>query len=234
MPDYFRKNYTFVIKLFVMVEIEKEINGHLGHDDCDTPMHDHAFDVNDEDKIQKIAGHFEEIMKTLGLDLTDDSLSGTPLRVAKMYVNEIFSGLNPKNKPNISLFENKFSYDEMIVEKDITIHSNCEHHFVPFIGQAHVAYFSTGKVIGLSKINRLVHYYAKRPQLQERLTLQIANEIKNVTQTEDVAVLINAKHMCVASRGIQDITTSTITAKYFGKFKNPDTKKHFLRYIGLV
>jgi len=217
-----------------MVEIEKDINGHLGNRCCDTPMLPDAFELSDREKIDKIASHFAEIMKILGLDLKDDSLKGTPQRVAKMYVKEIFSGLNPKNKPKISLFDNKFNYSNMIVEKDITVHSNCEHHFVPFIGKAHVAYYSNGKVLGLSKINRLVHYFSKRPQLQERLTLQIANEIKAVAETEDVAVLINAKHMCVASRGIQDVTTSTITAKYFGKFNDHEVKNQFLRYIGLV
>jgi GTP cyclohydrolase I len=203
-----------------------------GRECCETPLRKDAFETTDQEKIKQIGHHFEKIMDILGLDLTDDSLKGTPERVANMYVNEIFSGLNPANKPEISLFENKFSYDKMIVEKDITIHSNCEHHFVPFIGRAHVAYFSQGKVIGLSKINRLVHYFAKRPQLQERLTLQIAREIKSVTNTDDVAVLINAKHMCVASRGIQDVNTSTITAEYFGKFNEPDVKAEFLRVIG--
>ncbi|HPD64322.1 MAG TPA: GTP cyclohydrolase I FolE [Bacteroidia bacterium] len=200
---------------------------------CETPMRKDAFELDDNQKIELIAGHFTEIMNILGLDLTDDSLKGTPRRVAKMYVKEFFSGLNPANKPKISLFENKFKYNKMIVEKDITVHSNCEHHFVPFLGKAHVAYISTGKVIGLSKINRLVHYYCKRPQLQERLTLQIARELMNVTDAKDVAVLIDAKHMCVASRGIQDNSTTTITAEYFGKFNEPEIKAEFLRYIGL-
>ncbi|MFC2114427.1 GTP cyclohydrolase I FolE [Bacteroidota bacterium] len=201
-------------------------------DCCETPLRKDAFDLNDKQKIDLIADHFKEIMSILGLDLEDDSLSGTPKRVAKMYVKEIFSGLNPENKPQISLFENKFAYDKMIVEKDITVHSNCEHHFVPFLGKAHVAYFSNGNVIGLSKINRLVHYFSKRPQLQERLTLQIAREIRTVTNAEDVAVLINAKHMCVASRGIQDVNTTTITAEYFGRFNQPEVKAEFMRIIG--
>jgi len=200
---------------------------------CETPLRKDAFDLNDNQKIELITGHFTEIMKILGLDLNDDSLGGTPKRVAKMYVKEFFSGLNPDNKPKISLFENKFHYNKMIIEKDITVHSNCEHHFVPFLGKAHVAYFSNGKVIGLSKINRLVHYYCRRPQLQERLTLQIARELMAVTDTKDVAVMINAKHMCVASRGIQDNSTTTITAEYFGKFNEPDVKSEFLRYIGI-
>jgi len=203
-------------------------------DCCETPLRKDAFELDDKQKIDLIAGHFREIMNILGLDLEDDSLNGTPKRVAKMYVKEIFSGLNPDNKPQISLFENKFSYDKMIIEKDITVHSNCEHHFVPFSGKAHVAYFSKGKVIGLSKINRLVHYFCKRPQLQERLTLQIAREIRTVTDAEDVAVLIDAKHMCVASRGIQDVNTSTITAEYFGTFNKPEVKAEFVRLIGYV
>ncbi len=197
----------------------------------ETPLKADAFKMTDQEKIKKIEHHFKEIMEILGLDLNDDSLNGTPGRIAKMYVKEIFSGLNPANKPEMSLFENKFNYQNMIVEKDITVHSNCEHHFVPFFGKAHVAYFAKGKVLGLSKINRLVHYYCKRPQLQERLTLQIANEIKNVAKTDDVAVLINAKHLCVASRGIQDISTSTITANYFGAFEKDEIKKQFLNYI---
>lgn len=198
----------------------------------DTPLRPDAFEVNNEEKIKLIEKHFREIMLVLGLDLNDDSLKGTPNRVAKMYINEIFSGLNPKNKPDISLFENKFNYTNMIVEKDITINSYCEHHFVPIIGKAHVGYFSKDKIIGLSKINRLVHFYARRPQLQERLTIQIAGEIREITNTEDVAVLINAKHYCVASRGIQDETTSTISAEYLGKFNEPEIKKEFLNYIG--
>ncbi|MBC8343770.1 MAG: GTP cyclohydrolase I FolE [Bacteroidetes bacterium] len=201
-------------------------------DCCETPLRKGAFEIPDKEKIQLISQHFGEIMHILGLDLEDDSLKKTPLRVAHMYINEIFSGLNPENKPKISLFKNKFSYDKMIVEKDITVHSNCEHHFVPFLGKAHVAYFSKGHVIGLSKINRVVHYFCKRPQLQERLTLQIAREIRSVTDTEDVAVLINAKHMCVASRGIQDVNTTTITAEYFGRFNETDIKSEFLRIIG--
>jgi len=202
-------------------------------DSCETPLRKDAFNIDDNKKIELITEHFTEIMNILGLDLNDDSLSGTPRRVAKMYVKEFFSGLNPANKPVISLFENKFKYNKMIVEKDITVHSNCEHHFVPFLGKAHVAYISNGKVIGLSKINRLVHYFCRRPQLQERLTLQIARELMAVTDAKDVAVMINAKHMCVASRGIQDNSTTTITAEYFGKFNEPEVRQEFLRYIGI-
>lgn len=198
----------------------------------DTPMRADAFLMSDETKIQHIEQHFREIMNILGLDLNDDSLNGTPHRVAKMYVKEIFSGLNPKNKPDIKLFDNKYNYNEMLVEKDITFYSNCEHHFVPIIGKAHVAYISNGKVIGLSKLNRIVQHFAKRPQVQERLTVQIAEEIKRVLQCEDVAVVIDAVHLCVSSRGVQDVSSSTITAAYHGKFKEEATKAEFLQYIG--
>jgi GTP cyclohydrolase IA len=203
---------------------------HIGTS-IDTPMKDNAFDMNDEEKIKQIAHHFTQIMETLGLDLTDDSLKGTPQRVAKMYVKEIFSGLNPANKPKIALFENKYQYNQMLVEKDITFYSNCEHHFVPIFGKAHVAYISSGQVIGLSKLNRIVQYFAKRPQVQERLTVQIAKELQKVLQTEDVAVLIDAKHLCVSSRGVQDINSATVTSFYGGAFANETTKQEFLKYI---
>lgn len=200
---------------------------------AETPMHEHAFDLSDDAKIEKIAAHFSEIMHTLGLDLTDDSLKGTPYRVAKMYVKEIFSGLNPANRPDVKLFENKYKYNEMLVEKDITFFSNCEHHFVPIIGKAHVAYISNGKVIGLSKINRIVQYYAKRPQVQERLTVQIANDLKKALQTEDVAVVIDAAHLCVSSRGIQDVNSRTVTSQFYGKFKEDNTRNEFFKYLQL-
>lgn len=189
------------------------------------------FQLSEEDKIEKIAKHFEQIMLTLGLDLEDDSLKDTPKRVAKMYVKETFSGLNPNNKPAISLFDNKYEYRKMLVEKDITLYSNCEHHFVPIIGKVHVAYIPQGKVIGLSKINRIVQFYAKRPQVQERLCTQIAEALKEIFQHEDVAVVIDADHMCVASRGIQDTNSKTLTAIYSGQFENPDTKQEFLSYL---
>lgn len=197
----------------------------------ETPMRADAFDLDDETKKEKIEEHFREIMLLLGLDLSDDSLSGTPKRVAKMYIEEVFSGLNPKNKPKVALFENKYRYNEMLVEKDITLFSNCEHHFVPIIGRAHVAYISNGKVIGLSKINRIVQYYAKRPQVQERLTMQIGKELQEILQTQDVAVIIDAEHLCVSSRGIQDVNSSTTTAFYGGKFQDDNTKNEFLKYI---
>jgi GTP cyclohydrolase I len=197
----------------------------------DTPLRIDAFDQSDEQKIEAISGHFRQIMNILGLDLSDDSLKGTPGRVAKMYVKEIFSGLNPRNKPNLTLFENKYQYNQMLVEKNITVFSNCEHHFVPIIGKAHIAYVSSGMVIGLSKLNRIVQYYAQRPQVQERLTIQIANELKSVLETEDVAVVIDAAHLCVSSRGIKDTNSTTITAEYSGVFLEADRKKEFLSYI---
>lgn len=199
----------------------------------DTPMVASAFEKTDEEKIAIIQEHFKAIMETLGLDLTDDSLRGTPKRVAKMYVQEIFSGLNPANKPAVALFDNKYKYNEMLVEKNISFYSNCEHHFVPIIGKAHLAYISNGKVIGLSKLNRLVEFFAKRPQVQERLTVQIAKELQKELGTEDVAVVIDAKHLCVASRGVEDDTSSTITSFYGGKFKEDKRKEEFLRYLEL-
>lgn len=197
----------------------------------DTPLREDAFKLDDELKKELIEEKFRDIMNILGLDLTDDSLKGTPARVAKMYVEEIFSGLNPKNKPSIALFENKYQYKEMLVEKDITFYSNCEHHFVPIIGKAHVAYISNGKVIGLSKLNRIVQYFAKRPQVQERLTMQIANEVCTALGVEDVAVVIDAVHLCVSSRGVKDINSATVTSCYKGKFENEATRNEFLRYV---
>ena len=198
----------------------------------ETPLRDDAFVLSDEEKIKRIEFHFREIMETIGLDLSDDSLSGTPHRVAKMYVKEIFSGLDPKNQPDIKLFENKYQYREMLIERNITFYSNCEHHFVPIIGKAHVAYISNGQVIGLSKLNRIVQHFAKRPQVQERLTVQIANELKRVLQTEDVAVVIDAVHLCVSSRGVQDINSSTITSSFSGAFENEAKRAEFLKLVG--
>lgn len=190
-----------------------------------------SFRDSDELKIKKISAHFREIMLLLGLNLNNDSLKGTPERVAKMYVTEMFGGLDPKNEPEITLFENNFQYNEMLVEKNIRLHSCCEHHFVPIIGKVHIAYYSSGKLIGLSKINRLVNYYAKRPQLQERLTEQIAEALKNALATNDVAVVINAAHICLTTRGITDTDSKTLTSHYSGKFKNEEVKKEFLNYI---
>ena len=197
----------------------------------DTPMRPDAFDLTDAEKRARIAYHFEQIMEVLGLDLTDDSLKGTPGRVAKMYVDEIFSGLKPQNKPRATLFENKYRYHQMLVEKDITFYSNCEHHFVPIFGKAHVAYISSGKVIGLSKLNRIVQYYARRPQVQERLTNQIGAELREVLQTEDVAVILDARHMCVCSRGIQDDTSATVTAFYSGACESPEKLAELHHYL---
>jgi GTP cyclohydrolase IA len=214
-------------------DIEEIGDDHIGTSH-DTPLRIDAFEMDDELKIELIEKHFREIMHVLGLDLTDDSLKGTPKRVAKMYVKEIFSGLNPKNKPTTKLFENKYKYKEMLVEKDITFFSNCEHHFVPIYGKAHVAYISNGNVIGLSKINRIVQYFAQRPQVQERLTMQIGNELKEMLGTEDVAVIIDAHHMCVSSRGIKDATSSTVTSYYGGKFENDEqTRNEFTKYISM-
>lgn len=191
------------------LDIEEVGDDHL-FSGIDTPLRKDAFAMEDELKMELIEKHFRHIMEIMGLDLTDDSLKGTPKRVAKMYIKEVFSGLDPKNKPAIALFDNKYKYNQMLVEKDISVFSNCEHHFVPIYGKAHVAYISSGKVIGLSKLNRIVEYYSKRPQVQERLTVQIANELKQALQTEDVAVVIDAQHMCVQSRGIRDSGSSTV------------------------
>lgn len=193
-----------------------------------SPIRKDAFELNDNEKIDLIQNHFKEIMHILGLDLTDDSIQNTPRRVAKMYVEEVFSGINPKNKPIITLFENKYQYDEMLIEKDITLYSYCEHHFVPIIGKVHIAYISSGTVIGLSKINRLVQFYAKRPQIQERLTNQIADALKEALNSIDTAVMIDAAHLCVSSRGIKDTNTTTITTHFSGKFENEIIKNQFI------
>lgn len=187
--------------------------------------------LNEEEKINLIQEHFREIMIALGLDMDDDSLKDSPRRVAKMYVKELFSGLNNANKPSITLFENKYKYDQMLVEKDITLFSTCEHHFVPIIGKAHIAYFSTGNVIGLSKLNRIVNYFSRRPQQQERLTMEVAEELMSVLKTEDLAVLIEADHLCVKSRGVKDMNSSTVTSFYNGKFIDHATRNEFLNYV---
>ncbi|MBL7559968.1 GTP cyclohydrolase I FolE [Olleya sp. YSTF-M6] len=199
----------------------------------DTPLRADAFELSDTDKINSIKKDVTSIMQTLGLDLTDDSLKGTPNRVAKMFVNEIFSGLHPDKKPKASTFDNKYQYGEMLVEKNITVYSTCEHHLLPIVGKAHVAYISNGTVVGLSKMNRIVDYYAKRPQVQERLTIQIVKELQEALGTEDVACIVDAKHLCVNSRGIRDIESSTVTSEFGGQFKNKETKREFLDYIKL-
>jgi len=197
------------------------------------PLREDAFDLTDDEKIEKIKKDVENILQTLGMDLTDDSIKGTPNRVAKMFVKEIFGGLNPAKQPKASTFDNNYKYGEMLVEKNITVYSTCEHHLLPIIGRAHVAYISSGRVIGLSKMNRIVEYYAKRPQVQERLTMQIVQELQKALGTEDVACVIDAKHLCVNSRGIKDIESSTVTSEFGGKFKDPQTKREFLDYIKL-
>ncbi|MFK8284195.1 GTP cyclohydrolase I FolE [Capnocytophaga canis] len=198
-----------------------------------TPLRNDAFDKSDSEKIDTIEKNVREIMHTLGLDLDDDSLRGTPKRVAKMFVKEIFGGLHPDRKPSASTFDNSYKYGEMLVEKNIVVYSTCEHHLLPIIGRAHVGYISNGRVIGLSKMNRIVEYYAKRPQVQERLTMQIVQEMQQALGTEDVACVIDAKHLCVNSRGIKDIESSTVTAEFGGKFKDPQIRKEFLEYIKL-
>ena len=201
----------------------------------ETPLREDAFEMDDDLKMELIENHFKGIMNILGLDLTDDSLKGTPRRVAKMFIKEVFSGLDPKNKPEVKLFQNKYRYNEMLVEKDITFFSHCEHHFVPIYGKAHVAYISNGSVIGLSKINRIVQYFAKRPQVQERLTVQIGNELKAALGTDDVAIILDADHMCVSSRGVRDTTSSTVTSFYSGQFENdPQKRNEFLKYISMA
>ena len=210
--------------------IEEIGDDHL-YTGLETPMKKDAFKLSDEEKKEKISMLFEEIMDVMGLDLTDDSLKGTPDRVAKMYIEEIFSGLNPENKPKVALFDNKYQYNQMLVEKNITFYSNCEHHFVPIIGKAHIAYISSGKVIGLSKLNRIVQYYAKRPQVQERLTNQIANELKDILETDNIAVIIDAKHLCVSSRGIKDDTSATVTSYYGGVFNTSEKIAELQNYI---
>ena len=212
-------------------DLQDEIgNNHIATS-AENPVRKDAFDLTDEQKIESIKGEVEKILYTLGMDLTDDSIKGTPNRVAKMFVKELFGGLNPAKKPNASTFDNNYKYGEMLVEKNITLYSTCEHHLLPIIGRAHIAYISSGRVIGLSKMNRIVDYFAKRPQVQERLTMQIVQELQRALNTEDVACVIDAKHLCVNSRGIRDIESSTVTSEFGGKFKDKETKREFLNYI---
>lgn len=197
------------------------------------PFREDAFNISDQEKIESIKKDVNNILQTLGMDLTDDSISGTPNRVAKMFVNEIFAGMNPANKPKASTFENNYNYGEMLVEKNIVLYSTCEHHMLPIIGRAHIAYISNGTVVGLSKMNRIVEYFAKRPQVQERLTMQIVQELQKVLNTENVACIIDAKHLCVNSRGIKDIESSTVTSEFGGTFKDPKVRRELLDYIKL-
>ena len=214
-------------------EFQDEIGNNHISTSAKNPVRDDAFDISDDEKIERIKKEVENILITLGMDLTDDSLKETPNRVARMFVKEIFGGLNPDKKPSASTFENGYKYGEMLVEKNITLYSTCEHHLLPIIGRAHVAYISNGRVVGLSKINRIVEYYSKRPQVQERLTMQIVQELQSALGTEDVACIIDAKHLCVNSRGIKDIESSTVTSEFGGKFKNERTRREFLEYIKL-
>jgi GTP cyclohydrolase I len=227
----------FTHNILITMDLEKQLKAieaigddHIGAS-LETPLRADAFELSDIEKIALIQKDVRSIMNTLGLDLTDDSLKGTPTRVAKMFVNEIFGGLHPDRKPKASTFENKYKYNEMLVEKNITLYSTCEHHLLPIVGRAHIAYISNGTVVGLSKMNRIVDYYAKRPQVQERLTLQIVKELQEVLNTDDVACVIDAKHLCVNSRGIRDIDSSTVTSEFGGKFKNHETRREFLDYI---
>jgi GTP cyclohydrolase I len=219
------KTITDPSHLLDMIENEKSVQS------ANTPLKPNAFEIDDETKIELISKHFSAIMNILGLDMDDDSLRDTPDRVAKMYVKEIFSGLDPANKPEITLFNNKFSYRQMLVEKNIAVKSNCEHHFVPIVGKAHVAYISNGQVIGLSKLNRLVQYCSQRPQVQERLTIQIADEISQALGTEDIAVMVDAYHHCVSARGVKDVNRTTITTEYRGKFSQPEIRAEFLNLL---
>ena len=203
---------------------------HIGSS-SETPIRDNAFDISDDEKISLIEKDIYNILETLGMDLNDDSLKGTPKRVAKMFVKELIRALNPNKLPKSSTFENKYDYKEMLVEKNITLYSTCEHHLLPIVGKAHVAYFSSGTVIGLSKMNRIVEYFSKRPQVQERLTIQIVKALQEILETQDVACVIDAKHLCVNSRGIKDVDCSTVTAEFGGKFKNQSVKREFLDYI---
>lgn len=217
---------------------DKHLHDEIGDDhmsaNLETPLRADAFELSVEEKVEMIEADFRHIMETLGLDLTDDSLKGTPKRVAKMFVKEIFGGLLPERKPGMSTFDNKYNYNQMLVEKDIVVYSTCEHHFLPIVGRAHVGYISKGKVIGLSKMNRIVEYYAKRPQVQERLTMQVVKAMQEALGTDDVACIIDAKHLCVNSRGIKDIESSTVTAEFGGAFKdNEQLRKEFIAYIGM-
>ncbi|MBC7605730.1 MAG: GTP cyclohydrolase I FolE [Burkholderiales bacterium] len=212
-------------------EFQEEIGENHVASSANNPIRKDAFDLSDEQKIESIKNDVESILQTLGMDLTDDSLKGTPNRVAKMFVTELFGGLNPNKKPKSSTFENNYKYGEMLVEKNITVYSTCEHHLLPIVGRAHVAYISNGRVIGLSKMNRVVDYFAKRPQVQERLTMQIVQELQRALGTENVACVIDAKHLCVNSRGIRDIESSTVTSEFGGKFKEELTRREFLEYL---
>ena len=226
-------HYNAYMKLQNQLNDTELIGGdHIGTS-AQTPLRADAFEKSDEEKMALIENDVRHILETLGMDLTDDSLRGTPRRVAKMFVKELFSGLHPDLKPKASTFDNKYKYGEMLVEKNITLYSTCEHHLLPIMGKAHIAYISNGTVVGLSKMNRIVDYFAKRPQVQERLTMQIVAELQNILNTQDVACVIDAKHLCVNSRGIRDIDSSTVTSEFGGRFKENNTKQEFLEYLKL-
>jgi GTP cyclohydrolase I len=215
--------------------LEKDIYDLIGDNhqmtSAETPMREDAFVKSEEQKMETIEKHFNFIMEEMGLDMTDDSLKGTPHRVAKMFIQEIFSGLDPKNKPKISVFDNSYNYDKMLVEAYISFNSTCEHHFLPIVGKAHIGYVSSGKVIGLSKLNRIVDYYSRRPQVQERLIMQIFNELKTVLETDNVIVVMEAKHLCVSSRGIKDESSFTSTIQYGGIFEEKENRNDFFNLI---
>jgi len=215
----------------IITETEDQLGDEHHSSSAITPLREDAFEQSDDEKIVLIQEKVQDILQILGMDLNDDSLKGTPMRVAKMYVNEIFGGLKPEKKPKASTFKNNYRYGEMLVEKNITLYSTCEHHLLPIVGKAHLAYISNGSVVGLSKMNRIVDYYAKRPQVQERLTLQIVQEMQQILNTKDVACVIDAKHLCVNSRGINDISSSTVTSEFGGRFKSQELKQEFLNYI---
>ena len=222
----------FESKNIMTNKIDERGDDHVGSS-AKTPLRADAFEISDEEKRNRIELSVRDILETLGMDLQDNSLKGTPRRVAKAFVNELFSGLNPANKPKLSTFDNNYKYGEMLVEKNITVYSTCEHHLLPIVGRAHVAYISNGNVIGLSKMNRIVDYFAKRPQVQERLTMQVVQALQEALGTDDVACVIDAKHLCVNSRGVRDIESSTVTSEFGGKFKDKDIRREFLDYIKL-
>ena len=229
----FAKKIKFMLENKEIKTIEDIIGDNHLSESTETPLRKDAFEMSDTEKIKIIEEKVSDILYTLGMDMSDDSLKGTPKRVAKMYINEIFSGLNPKNKPKASTFDNKYKYGEILVEKNITFYSTCEHHLLPIVGKAHIGYISSGNVVGLSKMNRIVQYYAQRPQVQERLTLQVVRELQQVLKTDNVACVIDAKHLCVNQRGIKDVSSSTVTSEYGGVFKNHSTKQEFLEYVKL-
>lgn len=212
-------------------KLGKEVNDYLTEMGVQTPILKSGWD--DETKINEIEKHFEQIMTTLDLNLEDDSLAETPRRVAKMFVKELYWGLNPDYFPKCTTVENKMKYDEMIIEKDITCMSSCEHHFVTIDSKCSIAYIPNKKVLGLSKLNRIVEYFARRPQIQERLTEQIFHALCYILGTNDIAVVVKGVHYCVKSRGIQDYNSSTITSKIGGRFEEQSVRDEFLTLSGL-